>query len=292
MKIAFLAPYNVDGYELIDDGLGTALSILEDRHVISYLEPDNWNRIKDFNPDVLLHHGALTEDVCKIVAEYPYKKALCFGGGPVTKENIVPYDLYFVESAINEQDFELLGKPWMRAFGINNGLFTPMKFEKKYDACFAGSFSRWKRPELIAPLGKKLVAIGQFQEHEKECYEVCEKSGVSIHKTLERRYVAEFINKSHVVVNPANFWGGGQRLTLESMACDVPVIVCNDSPKNCEYVEESGFGLIVNPDFNSIKEAIENLKSDPMSGGREYVMSKWSSASYAEKLEDGLNNIL
>jgi len=180
----------------------------------------------------------------------------------------------------------------MRAFGVNEKIFQPMNVEKKYDACFAGSFSKWKRPELIAPLGNNLIAMGQFQETERECYEVCQETGVTVKPIRDREDVAIAINQSHCVVNPADFWGGGQRLTLEAMACNIPPIVMSDSPKNCEYVEESGFGLIVNPDPNSIKEAIKNLKSDPMTGGREYIMSKYSSKIYAEQLEKGLTSIL
>lgn len=286
MKIAFLA-----NYSSVDDGLGAALNILGERHEIVFFRPDEEMAIREFNPDRILHHGALTEEVCQAVSEYPFKKALCFGGGPVEESNVVPYDLYFVESAINEADFTRLHKRWMRAFGINDSIFYPMKTEKKYDACFAGSFSKWKRPELIAPLGEKLVAMGEFQDTEKECYEICLSSGARVRNISSREEVALAINSSHTVVNPADFWGGGQRLTLEAMACGVPPIVMSDSPKNREYVEESGFGLVVNPDTRSIEDAIESIKADPMTGGREYVMSKWSAQCYADKLEEGLMSL-
>lgn len=286
MRIAFLAPYATKG---VDDGLGAALHILSEKHTIGYFDPEDFNSIEAFKPDRLLHHAAFTEDATQVVSAYPWKKALCFGGGPV--EHIQPYDLYFVESEINEREFQAKGKPWMRAFGINDKLFTPMKLVKKYDACFAGSFSAWKRPELIAPIGARAIAIGQFQKTEKECYEVCQQTGVVVKPLKSRFEVATAINESYTVVNPASYWGGGQRLTLEAMACDIPPIVMNDSPKNSEYVEESGFGLIVNPDTLSIEDAIANIKKDPMTGGREYIMSKYSSKIYADQLEKGLSSL-
>lgn len=289
MKIAFLWNGNMRGKPT--DGLGEALLHLGKKNEVGYFEPDALSEIKEFNPDRILMHAALTEYMAEMVSEYPYKKALCFAGGPIEDSNLYPFDLYFVESEINEREFEGKGKRWMRAFGINDRIFTPKNYPKRYDGCFAGAFASWKRPELFAPLGNKIIAVGQFQESEKECYEVCQRSGV-ITKPLEtREEISEWINCSHTVINPASFWGGGQRLTLEAMACDVPPIVCNDSPKNCEYVNESGFGLVVNPDTRSIQDAIENIKADPMSGGREYVMSKWSSKIYADKLEEGLLSI-
>lgn len=286
LRIAFL--WNGVTTHPHDDGLGAALGILSTRHKVGYFEPSNWVDIKEFVPDRILYHAALTDPECDVVMDYPYKKALCFGGGSVEDRNIRDFDLYFVESEINEREFGDRGKKWMRAFGVNDSIFYPMKLEKKYDGCYAGAFAKWKRPELFAPLGNKAIAIGQFQDVEIECYEICQQSGVDTKEYSSRYDVAVAINQSHAVVNPASFWGGGQRLTLEAMACNVPPIVLDDSPKNREYVNEAGFGLIVNPDFNSIRDAIEDLKNNPMTGGREYVMSRWSSKIYAQKLEEGL----
>jgi len=100
MKIAFLA-----NYASVDDGLGEALNIVGEKHEIVFFKPEELSAIMLFKPDVLLHHGALTEEICETVSEYPYPKALCFGGGPVEEYNIANYDLFFVESEINERDF-------------------------------------------------------------------------------------------------------------------------------------------------------------------------------------------
>ena len=50
--------------------------------------------------------------------------------------------------------------------------------------------------------------------------------------------------------------------TLEAMACGVPVVCMEDSPKNREYVEESGFGKVVYPNKEEIKRAVEEIKNE------------------------------
>ena len=96
------------------------------------------------------------------------------------------------------------------------------------------------------------------------------------------------------MVNTASYWGGGQRTTLEAMACGIPVIVMSDSPKNCEYVKESGAGLIIEPDPNKIKQAIEDIKGwtdEEKSRGIEYVKGKWTAQHYADSIMEWINDI-
>lgn len=291
MRIAFLWEGNQNYRFRLTDGLGEALKALRERgHEIGYFEPDDEVKIIGFNPDVILNWGPLSARTTEQVKSYPYKKAIAFGGGPIDESNVHGFDLYFTESQINEQELEKFGKPWMRAFGINEKIFTPQNLEKKYDGCFAGTFALWKRPELFAKaLKDKGVAVGIFQEHEKQCYEVCQEEGVETHNEISREEIAKFINQSHTVVNTADFWGGGQRLTLEAMACNVPVIVMSDSPKNIEYVNEAG-GLIVQPEVEQIKEAVKFAKGQPCNT-RDYILSKFTIKHYADALEKGLTQI-
>jgi hypothetical protein len=67
------------------------------------------------------------------------------------------------------------------------------------------------------------------------------------------------------------------------MACNLPVVVMSDSPKNCEYVNESGCGFIANPDPASIREVVTGAIGTTQKS-REYVMSKWTPQHYAESL--------
>lgn len=292
MKIAFLWEGNENYRFRLTDGLGEALKELKKRgHEIGYFEPDNEVRIIGFKPDAILNWGPLCARTTDKVKSYPYKKAIAFGGGPIEQGNVDGFDLYFTESELNEIELTNYSKPWIRAFGINEKAFSPEKLEKKYDGVFAGTFALWKRPELFAQaLGPKGVAVGIKQDHEKQCYEICEELGVEVHDEIEREQIAKLINQSHTVVNTSEFWGGGQRLTLEALACNVPPIVMSDSPKNIEYVEESGFGLVVDPNPEAIKEAIEQLKGKEINS-RPYILEKFTIKGYADALERGLSQL-
>ena len=267
------------------DGLWLAMKRLEEKYRIRYFEPDDETGIYGFNPDVILFWGALSEDVKPLVTEYPFPKAICFAGGAIDKNNVDGFDLYFTESEVNEVEFKNFGKPYLRAFGVNERIYKPLNLKKKYQAMFAGTFALWKRNDLFAKSVDNGVALGLHQDHEKECYKVCEENGIEVLDELPREQVAEYINKSEYVLNTADYWGGGQRLTLEAMACNVPPIVMADSLKNCEYVKEANYGLISEPDVNSIREA---LTKKVKGVGRKYILSKWTSKHYADNLDKGL----
>lgn len=291
MKIAFLWDGVRNHYGLrFKDGLWAALQILKEKHEIRIFEPITSEEpmIHAFRPDVILYWGALIENSKPFVASLPYKKAMCFAGGPIEAHNVDGFDLYFVESEQSELEFKAFNKPFLRAFGVNEQLYVPQDLEKRFDAYFCGTFALWKRPKLFAhSVGNKGVWIGIKQAHEKECYEVCEQNGVEIHDELPRNETLEFINSSYTALNTADFWGGGQRMTLEAMSCNVPPIVMSDSPKNMEYIDESGWGLIVEPNEDAIREAIRKLKGQPCNS-RDYILSKWTAQHYADALEQGL----
>ena len=288
MKIAFTWEHVTEYRHRLTDGLGAALEILKTRHNIRYFEPYDAIGIHGFRPDVILHWAPLCGNDHNAVISLPYKKAICFGGGPIDETNVHGYDLYFTESAINEKELSEFNKPWMRAFGINEKLFVPQPLPKVYDAAFFGTFAKWKRPELFArAVGPVGIAVGIHQDHEKECYEVCKAAGVNVLDEAPREELVTLMNQSHTVVNPADFWGGGQRLTLEALACNVPPIVMSDSPKNREYVEESGFGLVVDPNPDAIREAVLKLKGTTCNS-RDYIQSKFTARHYADQLDKGL----
>jgi glycosyltransferase involved in cell wall biosynthesis len=293
MRIAFLW----DGVtehkgKRFKDGLWLALKHLEKNNKVGYFEPLDRYKIDIFKPDVILFWGALCEECVKTVITYPYKKAICFAGGPIEPENSIGWDLFFTESEINERELEALGIPYERAFGINERIFKPKKLEKKYESVFWGAFAKWKRPELFAEaIRENGIAVGQHQEHEPECYEICHEYGVGVLDEQPREFIVNLINSSHTALNPSNFWGGGQRMTLEAMACGVPPIVMSDSPKNCEYVEESKFGIICEPDVNSIRSSLERAKKQNPQDGIDYIKSKWTSEHYAINLLKGLKKL-
>lgn len=294
MRIAFLW----DGISRMQDswrdGLWLATEILKENHELERFEPDATDDIVEWGPDVILYWGALQERLKHHVLKLPYPKANCWAGGPIEPEHLGGIDLYFIENQVVQNEFAQYGAPTMIAFGVNEKWFNKQRRKKIYKASFAGAFAAWKRHELFADsfdhTDWKGICFGQMQEHEPHCYEYPKSKGIIIKDRQDPREVAKIINQSEYVLNPASYWGGGQRLTLEAMACDVPPIVMDDSPKNCEYVDEAGFGHIVSPSSHEIRPL---LAQEPQKeGGRKYIKSKWTGRHYAENLEKGLLSIV
>lgn len=307
MKIAFYWQGVSGRYGQWNDGLRAALEIIKARgNIITMLEP-GVDAPKD--TDIILYWEApitlqgKDADKYRHVIAQPYPKALLFAGGRVDAKNCYGFDLYFVESKINEEEFEALGLPWKRAFGVNTQIFKPEKQPKVFDGFMQATYAGWKRHSLFAEaLGRRGACAGRKQAHEPFCYEICEQKGVLTLPELSAEAVASMINGSRFVVNTAEYWGGGQRCTLEAMACGVPVIVMSDSPKNCEYVQEAesmglSAGVPVEPTPEGIRGAIAKYKRYEEleavgRGGVEYVRSRWTETHYADALLEGILDVI
>lgn len=304
LKIAFFW-FGMDGrYGAWKDGLYAALKLIEAEHEVRYYDVNEktLKDVKDFNPDVVLFWEAPVcsrgkdADMWFTICALPYKKALLFAGGPLKAMDVKDFDLVFVESQINEEDCEREGIPYKRAFGVNTQIMKPMDLPKVYGGFMQATFADWKRHTLFAQaLGDWGAVAGRKQEHDLNGYNECVKRKVTIFYEEPAEEIAKLINSSYYVVNTSEYWGGGQRCTLEAMACGVPVIVMSDSPKNCEYVRESGAGIIVDPTAEAIKEYTDVNKvinSIYIKNGPAYVQSKWTEKHYADALLEGIQSIV
>lgn len=300
MKIAFYWQGFNGRYGQWRDGLWAAMQEIEAQgHDVEYLEPDTEPR---YDTDIVLYWEApctlagKDAEKYRFVQELNYPKALLFAGGQVRAEWLEGFDLFFVESAINEAEFGALGKPWKRAFGVNTRLFKPEAQPKVFDGFMQATYAGWKRHNLFAEaLGSHGATAGRIQDHERWCYDNCVQRGVLALPELSAEATVSMINGSYTVVNTAEFWGGGQRCTLEAMACGVPPIVMEDSPKNREFVEESGYGLVARPDPVHIREMVNRVMSGDTAAqqvGIDYIQSKWTEKHYAESLLEGMREIL
>lgn len=300
MRIAFIWQGFSGRYGLWNDGLYAAMKLLEQEHEVRYFDTTEINQIHEFKPDRVLYWEAPVTFAGKdrenywAVQDLPFKKGLLFAGGEVRAEWCDGFDLFFVESKVNEDDFERIGKPWKRAFGVNTQIMKPQKQGKAFDACFPATCASWKRHWLLADaLHEKAAIAGRYQESDPIGFIRARDAGAVVFPELSQDAVAALINASHTLVNCSDVWGGGQRATLEAMACGVPPVVMADSPKNREYVEEADFGSVVSPDSTTIRIAVASLKAgnlDPQKGVS-YIQSKWTERHYADAIMEGLNSI-
>lgn len=299
MRVAFIWQGFSGRYGKWEDGLFAAMHLIEQQHEVKYFDFP-LTGIDEFKPDVVLYWEApVTKnskdaDNWNAVCALPYKKALLFAGGPLKAMDVKDFDLVFVESAINEEDCERQGIPFKRAFGVNTQIMKPDPQPKLYDAFMQATFAEWKRHTLFAEaLGNRGAVAGRKQNHDTNGLNACLKRGVTVFDELPAVGVKNAINASYSVLNTSEYWGGGQRCTLEAMACGVPVIVMADSPKNREFVEESGGGIVAEPTVEGIREALELVKAPNRMGelGLKYVQSKWTERHYADALLEGIKSI-
>lgn len=301
MKISFCWQGFNGRYGKWQDGLYAAMQLIEKEHEVKYYDTTEIDQIHKFNPDWVLYwespvtqYGKDAENWFKICS-LPFKKALLFAGGPLRAIDVKDFDLVFVESQVNEDDCERQGIPYRRAFGTNTQIFQPRYTPKLYDGFMQATFAGWKRHELFAQaMGSTGALAGRRQAFDDNGYQECVKQKVQIFDETYGPGLTYLINSAHCVLNTANNEGGGQRCTLEAMACGVPVICMIDSVKNCEFIRESGGGLIVEPNAKAIKEAVETIKLNPTfycMKGNTYIKSKWTEKHYADAILNGLHEI-
>ena len=284
------------------DGLYAAMKVLQLYYDVRFYDvtPESLEQVKQFNPDVVLFweapctkHGK-DGAMWNSVVQLPYRKCLLFAGGPLKAIDVAEFDMVFVESAINAEECERQGIPYRRAFGVNTQIMKPVSLSMKHDAMMQATFADWKRHTLFAEaMGDKGIVCGRKQEFDMNGYNECVKRGVTILPEQSPEKVSELINSSWCVLNTSDAQGGGQRCTLEAMACAMPVIVMSDSPKNVEFVRESGGGIICDPHPEAIRDAVKKCKEYNNMGtkGYEYVQSHWTERHYAWNILQGILSI-
>ena len=296
LKIAFVWQGITGRYGVWRDGLWCAMKYIEELHDITYHEPTD-----EIDKDAIVIYW---EAPCTIkgkdsanyirIKDLPNKKALCFAGGMIKREWLDGFDHVFVESQVNANELEAMGIPHSTAFGINEEIFVPKQLQKKWSGIHHGTCASWKRQWLLAEaLGKAGVVVGRTQETDSHPFDECKRLGTTVIPEQLPEEVCNLLNQSYVCVQTSDMWGGGQRCTLEALACNIPVVCMSDSPKNREYVEESGCGMVTEPNARDIARAVTLTQStDWGTRGRDYVLSKWTARHYADNLLKGINQII
>lgn len=254
-----------------DDGLRAALDYLVEHYgwkVDIYNLAIQSPNIPD-DKDFYLYWGAFAKKQHE--RRFFPKQGLCFAGGPTYHPAINNFDIVFAESLVDYKNFKKMGVKTIQAFGTNTALFRPIKEQVKiFDYFYGAAYAKWKRHDRFIKRVKKekarALTTGYMQPRgwEKDCYESCLKNGITVLPWVPYDAMPWLINMSKKTLITADADGGCQRLVLESKACGVPVEIDSDSPK--------------------LKE-LEKLS-------RKEVLKNWSESSYAEKLKQGIEEVM
>lgn len=250
-KILFVYDMPLDKEPFWKDGLWAAIKELEKEHDVWWenLQVENSMYIEG-GWDFVLGWGAFNSPVDRELRKPIYrnnKKGLCLAGNsypPVGADN---YDIIFYETEwaknwlLTHPDFN--GRQLIHAFGVNTDIYhQTYNPEPLFDCVSVGSFSLWKRQNLILnrPGGFKMV-IGEIQKGNlTESIDIIGElllGGVSVSDMIVPERLADVYRNTIEVYIPANLNGGGERAVLEARACGASVAVEYDNPKLSELME-------------------------------------------------------
>lgn len=265
--------------------------IFKHPYVYFHYVDDVKKAVLDYKPDAILGFSDLSRPYLGELKGSGIPIALAFSGGPYDDYEEVP-DIIFVESQVYYDRFKARGRNVVKAFGTNTEIFKPIPEQPKiFDACYPATMATWKRHYLFAEaLGSRGLVCGWWQPHEPHCWQVCQKYGTALLHHQNAESVNLIYNMSRTCVITADSTGGCQRTVLESMACNVPVIVTVDSDKTTEFVRACGVGEIVYPEPEAIRQAVEKWKNQKVST-REWILNNYSEKIYASKLKEGIMSI-
>lgn len=323
MRIAFCHDWKPDMLQALtwNDGLCAAIRILSQRHALRYFTVgdarfdmthegvdmsfvpaggDFVEAVRAFAPDVILCWADATRPHAEPLKTLGKPMALAFAGGNPFGPTWHLFDHIFVESQSYRMQYENrgFGAQVSTAFGTNTKLFDPdhpmaRGQAKLFDTCFPATYCDWKRHRLFADAvrGMSAVTAGyMYPDHETYCWEAAHGAGALALPHVSAETLRAIYAASKTCVITSHWTGGSQRTVLEAMAMNVPLVVMSDSDKTSEYVLDAGEGLVVPPDPNAIREAIQDsLRKEVHT--REYVVGKWSETHYADALEAGLKKI-
>lgn len=303
MKLCLLWDIEIPLYDLVawQDGLYWALSELGKKHEVTIClrSPNDISFSRDNiefiagsnfhieainnNYDYVLLWGQLNQPILEQIIKP--KAGLCFAGGPEESPMGKEYDIIFTENKYINQKFLDQGYNAKVAFGINCDIFKPYPQPKLFKALYPAVFGLWKRQDLFAEaFGKDGVCIGRYQEHEPQCLQWAQDAGcMTVPMILPQSAMPYFYNASECIVSTATNDSGGQRTVLEAMACNIPIIVMSDNYKASEYITESGFGYICEPEAKYIKSIVPTPQES-----RQYVLDNWTHHHYAREIESWL----
>lgn len=282
-----------DNWEIVFFKKHDEIFIWEHDYVRLSFSPNPAQQVRDFKPDCILFFSDLSRPIIGELADYPCPKAVCYSGGRFTDFEHIP-DIIFVESKTYLDWFKSHGKNVVQVFGTNTEIFHPTKQPKIFKSYFPATGAAWKRHELFAQAMKgEGIVSGWWQPHEPQCLQACIDAGTPVLHHQMPESVNYLYNMAKTVLITSSDVGGSQRSVLEAMACGVMPIVMSDSTMTTEYIRESGFGKICDPDIDSIRKAVQEAIDNPQDPkiGVDYIKNKYTEYHYANGVKAGIESI-
>lgn len=282
MRIAIVHPYEKAKWtESVQwDGLHAALERIADEHTVDwYLQKEE----PDDSYDWILPWGVGSLPFNNTIERYKARKALLCAGHPQDQANFDKFEAIFVESPEVYDQIRRSGYRTVLAFGTDELFYYNRKYrEIIYDVFFPGTYSPWKRQNLLTAACRKwkVATCGIVQPDGVGIYQDLEQAGGYVLTGLmPSRIVSYLYNMTRVVVVPA--WHGSERTVLEAMASNTPLVLVKDNSLACSLVTDEV--VLVDPTEEAIVEAVE-LALGRKVNTRKHILKNYTSEIYAQKI--------
>ena len=183
MKIAFVW-YFGKASQILDnwrDGLRAAIEIIEKDHKVEWFLDE---KVPDPNEkwDAVLFWSDSTCPFFSQIDNYNAKKGIFLTTDPMNIYNLKKLDAVFCESTPVFDDAKKYGLTnAIKAFGTDTEFYKPdLNIKKDIMFFYPATFSPWKRQDVIASLGGRLLCVGTVQPDGMNEYGLCKKMGVRI----------------------------------------------------------------------------------------------------------------
>lgn len=194
--------------------------------------------------DFVLGWGGFNSSVDNLLQSLDKPKGLCLGGYGFPAIGANNYDVIFYECEWARQWLlnQGVNTRLVHAFGVNTEIFRPnYQALPIWSYITVGTFSAWKRQDLLLKKTGPKIAVGAIQlDNMEESIDIVGKlvlGHCAVSDELPARTLAGLYQTSAICYIPADILGGGERAILEARACGTNVEVEKDNPKLKELTE-------------------------------------------------------
>ena len=229
-RIAFI--HDISDLSLWRDGLWGAINMLRNKFDIDMYRHDEY---EGGEYSFVLGWGGFNSPVEKMLRNISGKKGLCIGGNAFHPTTMHEYDVLFYETMWYRKQIAMHPNH-IHAFGVNTDIYYPnQSAPKMFDYLGVGSFSLWKRWEMMTKKKGNRFVIGEVQKDNiSESMQIIDnliRHGIGVSHVVDPKLLSRYYQASRKVYIPAEIHGGGERAILEARACGCEVEIEGDNEK-------------------------------------------------------------